>query len=400
MASEEAELRELILEIYDAAIDPRKWPVILDRIACFVGARGAMLFDLETKGSERILTPSHMSVIYEPYLVKEYLRLHQQQELEDQDRFAFFSKKTDGIELISDHVLADSYDDVRNRPNAVMLRKLDIHHRCGALLSKDNVNRHRFSMQFAERHGPLNAEDSRKMALLLPHIAKALDVSRPVEKLHEQFNIVLSYLDLLNVGVCFLGGDGQILLKNLEFQRQMETYPVYRVSSNGRLLFNDPETDSAVRRLMEDIGQHGHFGARPRKEAVTALLDREDYRLCIEVLPLNRLDDLQSRPVQGHVVYSLDTRLPMPLNTPFIAKLFELTGTESDVLSLIAEGLTNREISERRTKSVETVNSQTKSILSKTMTTNRTQLIRLVTNLSANFLCSLPPQRFFHHQDR
>ena len=52
----------------------------------------------------------------------------------------------------------------------------------------------------------------------------------------------------------------------------------------------------------------------------------------------------------------------------------------------MAEGMTNREISDRREKSVETINTQTKSILAKTMSANRTQLIRLATNLSANFL--------------
>jgi DNA-binding CsgD family transcriptional regulator len=388
MTREEVELQDLILGIYDAAIDQKKWPVVLDRVSCFVGARGAMFFRLEKTGAERRIIASYMSVVYEPYWLNEYFRHHQKQELADQDRWGDYCKRTDGIELIPDHVIADSPEELMNRPNAIMLRKLGIHHRCGAFLNKDDMDRDRFSMQFSEQHGPLNADDARKMSIILPHIAKALNVSRPMVQLQEQFQLVLGYLDQLKVGVCFLNKDGLLMLKNLEFQRQMEAYPVYRLSPSGKLLFNDPDTDGAVRRLMMNVGHHGHFGARPRKEAVSALIDREEYRLCIEVLPLNKLDGLQAQPVSGHVVFSLDTRMPPPLNTPVIASLFDLTNTESEILSLIAEGLTNREISERRSKSVETVNTQTKSILAKTMTANRTQLIRLATNLSSNFVCA------------
>jgi DNA-binding NarL/FixJ family response regulator len=87
------------------------------------------------------------------------------------------------------------------------------------------------------------------------------------------------------------------------------------------------------------------------------------------------------------------------INAPLVTRLFELTGAETDVLALMAEGLTNREISERRSTSITTVNSQTKAILSKTTTANRTQLVRLVTNLSANFL-SASAAGAAHHPNR
>jgi DNA-binding CsgD family transcriptional regulator len=327
-----------------------------------------------------------MSDFYDPALVNEYLRLHQRQELSDQDRFADFSQKTDGIELIPDRVLADSEEEFLSRPNVQMMRKLHIFHRSGALLNKDNIYRDRFAMQFSQAHGPLNAEDSRKLALILPHIPKALNVSRPTEQLFEKFRSILNYLDLLKVGVCILSDTGMVILNNREFQRQIEDYPVYRVGPTGKLLFNEPGTERAVRRLLANLSNHGHFGARPRKEAVTAILDGDDYRLCIEVSPLNAMAEFGTKPLAGHILYSLDTSLPASLNTGLMANLFGLTEAETMVLSLMAEGLTNREIAERRAKSVETINSQAKSILSKTMSANRTQLIRLATNLSANFL--------------
>ena len=399
MANEEAEVRELILGIYDAAIDPRKWPAMLDRISRFVGARGIILFNMEDVGPARKLLTSYMSASYDICAMNDYLTLYHRQELDDQDRFANNQKMTDGIELVPDLVLMDQQGDFSNRPNVKWMRERGIHHRSGALLNKDNLYRDRFSIQFSQAHGPLNPEDIRKTSLLLPHIAKALSVGRPTEQLFDQFRSILSYLDLLAVGLCILSKDGSVIVKNREFQRQMEAYPVYRIGPTGKLLFDNANTDRSIRHLLADVANHGAFGARPRKEAVSAILDGEDYKLCIEISPLNKSDELGTQPIGGHIIYSLDTNLPAAINAALVTDLFELTGAEIEVLSLMADGLTNREISERRSTSITTVNSQTKSILSKTMSANRTQLVRLVTNLSANFLSSSVSRIHAHHQN-
>ncbi|MFT3688650.1 helix-turn-helix domain-containing protein [Paenirhodobacter sp.] len=63
--------------------------------------------------------------------------------------------------------------------------------------------------------------------------------------------------------------------------------------------------------------------------------------------------------------------------------MLALTDSETSLVGLMAEGLTNREISARRNRSVETVNSQAKSLLSKTDRINRTQLIRLASSIGA-----------------
>ena len=63
-----------------------------------------------------------------------------------------------------------------------------------------------------------------------------------------------------------------------------------------------------------------------------------------------------------------------------------LTPRERDVLRLLTDGLTNRQISDRRNRSVETINSQVKSLLAKADCANRTQLIRLASSIGASFV--------------
>jgi DNA-binding CsgD family transcriptional regulator len=377
---------ELILQVYDAAIDPTKWPEVLDRVSAYLGARGALIFRLGEGGTALKLEAPFFSSAYDPALVAEYLREHERQELVDQQKFALHSKKSDAIELVPDTVLFDSEEEFLSRANVASMLKVGIRYRSGALLNKDNIYRDRFSMQFSQRHGPVSAVDIEKSSMILPHIAKALNVNRPAEQLFEKFRCVIGCLDLLKVGVCMLDKNGCIILKNSEFQRQLESYDAYHIAVTGKLTLNDEKANQSIRQLLCGVERHGQFGARPRKEAIITVLDGEDYRLCIEVLPLHKLAELGSAPLSGYVLYSLDTSVPLDFNTCMMSTLFDLTVAETEVLGLIAEGLSNREIADRRCKSVETINSQAKSLFSKTYTANRTQLVRLATNLSANFL--------------
>jgi DNA-binding CsgD family transcriptional regulator len=377
---------ELILQVYDAALDPTKWPEVLDRVSAFLGARGALIFRLGENGTAAKLEAPIFSASYDAARVAEYLREHEHQELVDQEKFALHSKQSDAIELVPDTILFDSEEEFLSRANVASMLKVGIRYRSGALLNKDNIYRDRFSMQFSRRHGPLSAVDIEKSGMILPHIAKALNVNRPVEQLFEKFRCVIGCLDLLKVGVCLLDKNGFIILKNSEFQRQLEKYDAYHIGATGKLALNDEKANQSVRQLLCGLERHGQFGARPRKEAVITVLDGEDYRLCIEVLPLHKLAELGSTPVSGYVLYSLDTSVPLDFNTCMMSNLFDLTTAETEVLGLIAQGLSNREIADRRSKSVETINSQAKSLFSKTYTANRTQLVRLATNLSANFL--------------
>jgi DNA-binding CsgD family transcriptional regulator len=89
----------------------------------------------------------------------------------------------------------------------------------------------------------------------------------------------------------------------------------------------------------------------------------------------------------------MDTGNSYKISGDVLSEMFALTEAESAVLELMADGLTNQQISDRRSKSVETVNSQVKSVLIKTGTANRTQAIRLATNISSSFILDA------HHQN-
>jgi len=390
--------RGLVLEIYDAALDPKLWPALLAKIADHIGARGAFLFEQEGEGADRSVIAPHFSRNYETELVQGYLARHNRQELLDQDRLAEHSRHSDGIELIGEDVLYESRAEYLERPNVKEMAGNGIHHRAGALLNKSYLRHGRFALQFSRHDGPLSDDHRQRAAELLPHIAKALSISRPTQQLQRRFDNIIGSLDLLQIGVCVLSKTGTIVFSNAEFNRQVETYSVLRITSDRKLELGRSELRHELAAMRSDIACHGRWGARPHKEAIISENDVHARALCIEVCPLTSIDDLNESHLEGHIIYSLDSALAVNIDAGMVARAFQLTRAKQEVLGLLSEGLTNADISDRREKSIETVNSQVKSILAKTNSANRTQLLRLVTSISTNYVRNTTDDMLKNHQ--
>lgn len=384
--TELAEFSDLVLEIYDTAIDPKRWSEVLEKISHYIGARGAFIFELQGIGPEQRIFAPFFSSSYDPVLVTQYLQVHNQQELVDQEIFARLSRRTDHIQLIGDDVLADTEEELIARPNVQEMMRNGLRYRAGALLNKDQLNHDRFALQFSKRGGPVSADHAKRAELLMPHIAKALNVSRPTTQLALKFRTVVDCLDQLVIGVCILDSNGSIILSNHEFQRQMDWHTVFRKDASGKLAMRTDHAQKTLAHLRHDVSNHGRFGARPRKEAIISNVGGEPHTLCVEIVPLHASKEMGEARLDGHIIYSMDTGNSYKISGDVLAEMFALTQAEASVLELMADGLTNAQISERRSKSVETVNSQVKSVLVKTGTANRTQAIRLATNISSSFI--------------
>lgn len=380
---------ELVLSIYDAAVDPGKWPELLTAVAEHVGALGAMIFEVETPGDRPHLRASHFSSTYDRELVEGYLSQHNDLEVADQAVFARHSRVTDSIQLIPDSVLAASEAELLSRPNQKTMMQYGIRYRCGALLNKDQMFHDRFSMQFGSNAAGDMVERLAKASRLLPHIAKALSIGRPLQSVKKQHQTVLSALDKLDVGFCVLDGSMNVVAGNDEFRRQMEESGIYHRDPRGKLSFHDENDLRRAQELLSGSHHHGRFGARPRKEAVEA--DPSDdpaaaEAICIDISPLHKANELGDGSLDGYLLMSTDTSRSYRLEMGTIATLFDLSETECAVFELMAQGKTNKQIAEERGRSLDTINSQVKSILSKSNCDNRTQAIRMATNISSGFL--------------
>lgn len=381
-------LDPLIHDIYDTVVDTALWPSVLDRVADCVGARGCILFEWEGgRGNEKLVSP-HMSARYDPARLDAYLGAFHALESEDQDRFEALSLQSDGIDLIEDTALFESEAEMLSRPNVQAMMSFGMRHRCAGLLDKDNPALSRFSAQFSAEHGPMTDEGRARFATLLPHIAKALDRGRAARCLAATQNTMIAAMDMLRIGVCILDAGGRVAASNLEFQRQCDSYDTFRTLPDGTFSLSERADRARFAALLDGAQNHGKFGARPRKEAIAIDADGGFDALCIEVVPLEQSEEIGSQRFGGFALFSQDTSLPVALDIGPLRQVFGLTDTEAALAGLLADGMTNAQLAESRGRSVATVNSQVKTLLSKTQCANRTQLVRVLTSYGMNYLKS------------
>ncbi|MEL6997896.1 MAG: helix-turn-helix transcriptional regulator [Pseudomonadota bacterium] len=378
--------RSLILDVYDTVADPSLWQGVLDRFAKALDAKGFVIFELNGYGDDRVLSASHYSSYHQPDLLQAYIDVYREWELKDQDTFEAHSLAADGIDLIDDSVLATSDEELFKIPNAAQLLDYGIRHRHAGLLNKDNTTRSRFSVQLAADRGRLTPEEQDRMRIVLPHIAKALDLGRPAARLVAEHRGMIEAMDRLRIGVCILDATGRAITTNQEFDRQRDAYGAFRVDHDGRLRLHDEADHGQFQALMQDAFNHGKHGARPRKEAVPISRDGESGALSVELVPIENIAEMGSTRLDGVILYSLDTSQPVQCDSTLLRHIYGLTGAESQLIEMLSEGLTNAEIAERRARSVATVNAQIKSLLSKTQCTNRTQLVRLLMDFGVDYL--------------
>ena len=375
--------KNFVLEIYDTVADQSLWPGVLDKIADKINALGCMVFEWESLDNRRSLTVPHASSFYKKEVINHYVNKFFEHEARDQDIFEAHSLASDGVDLIDDRVLASSRRELEKLENVQQLLKFGICHRAAGLLNKDNTAQSRFSVQFKSDRGRMTGSERAYLGDILPHVAKALDLGRPAAQLAREHTSLLQAMDELNIGVCILDNKGSLALGNQEFQRQLDSFQAFRVDPNGRLRMSDQLEQHRYSALLSDALNHGKFGARPRKEAITA--DSENF-LCIEVVPLDTADEIGSKSFGGYVLYSTDTSRPVSCNPQPLQRAFDLTDAELGLVQSLGQGLTNAQIAERRDRAVSTINAQVKSILAKSHCSTRTRFVRLMMNFGAEIL--------------
>ena len=381
------EYRDCVLDIYQTVSDPTHWTRVLDRLCETLKARGAIIFEWEGHGAARSLTAPHFTSGYALDVLSGYLRRNRAHEERDQDTFEREALLVDGIDIVTETILYEDEEDYLSRPHVRELREYGIRYRTGTMLDKDNPYRGRFSMQLGSKGGPLDGERLETLRSLLPHVAKAMDVGRPIATgpdLPIAGHAVLGVFETLDVGVALLDRRGNVILTNDEFRRQVEEHGAFHVSREGRLKLHGQADHQAYARLREDALNHGAFGARPRKEAIVVSGEERAASICIELVPIAHFDALGTAPLDGVLVITRDTGRPVNIDLDLFARVYpEMTQAELAIVEMITNGLTNGEIAERRERSIETVNAQVKSVLGKSQARNRTQLVRMLCNFQS-----------------
>jgi DNA-binding CsgD family transcriptional regulator/PAS domain-containing protein len=392
----EADDIDLIARIYDTALDPNGWPDLMLRLAHKCGAVGSFIFELRLDEQRPQITSRLYSSNYQPDLVRWYLKTFNAEEISDQGRFAELSQKGNAVDLISDIALRPKLSDLLAQPNSTFLTTVGLKHRAGALLNKDLVNVDRFALQFGLDHGPITGEETKKASIFLPHIAKVVGLSRPLEEQLIAKGIFEEVLRNIGQGVAILSPRGTVLYSNSEFDRCLAEHKVFRKTPSGVLQLVDTlDQAKHYHDLVTGDGAHGTFGARARREAVVVNLERAGTALFIEICPVEASVRTGTLGAGCRLVTVIDTSRNVNFDSERLKSFYHLSASEADILELVAKGHTNVEISEIRNRSQDTIKTQLKALMRKTNSHSRTDLVHMIHNLSSAIQYNMdnsPPQ--------
>lgn len=354
--------------LYSTALDARQWPRALDALSELIGGNGALMF-------VRDLGPAwlQMSAASTRYLaadIEQYLSsLAKDEEL----RWVHVLDELPPRTIQSD---ADIWPDPQvydAMPSVQFLRKLHLYHRVAVRPCAHGGWRDALTVLFGDSRDGIRPDESRRLALLVPHVARAIEMQRPFQLLRSRFGGVLAVLDRLGIGVLILSERGEIAISNHEADRILDANDGVGRSSQSRIVASDPATDA---RLRAAIGHAPRLEAALRNATIELPRRGGGEPYLADLVPLHEPGGELDAAFRGVLVTLIDPEHREMVSIEGLANSYGLTSTETLVCRLLAQGMTLREIADSRDVSLDTVKSQSRAIYAKTNTRNRSELVR------------------------
>lgn len=375
-------LQDAIGAIYDAAVTPSKWRHALDKTAACADAKAMALVirDDPTGGRNKTLLSSPYLEFSKTLKGKYYGAILDRHQNADWERLSKF----DPLQPISDTDGGLDPSLLDARPDYKSLRKnLGVARRVGVRLSEDRVWFDAASIGYetiTRSHGVGGAD------LLLPHLSRAVEISRMFFKLRQAYAAVLTALDHIDVGIAICRKDGQVVVANARAQVMLAAGDGISKSRDGSLACVQSSEDDAVMAAIMAASGTAQGAGHASRATISVTRKGSDQPILVDVAPLRDSGAELDPGLTGALVVMVDPARMPDLNIARFSKAYALSTAEEDVCALLIKGHSNIEIAERRDTSPVTVKNQVASILSKTGTHGRADLMRLVLRI-------LPPVR-------
>ncbi len=367
----------LISRIYDGGLSSGEWPVILDELVNHQGAMGAAFFYHDSRQPDLEQIARCWSSSWQTEAGDKYLA-----NVTDEEPSARLLKKRKPREIMTSENIS-----IKERLSIIpyaakMWRLFRIRAVAAARLNDTGAWFDYITFQYDGKHGPMRGEDMRQLELLLPHIAKAIEISRPMSLLEQRFSAVLDALDHFHVGVVILSESGSKVIANSEAQRILELTDGVQISSGGKFVA-ERESDQAllqqaIAKATKTVQQQGASDGTLLK--IPRRSGKDDFLL--EVVPLTDRTGSISPVFCGAMVFLIDPADPGEVSTGGMRKLYDLTLSEAEICRLLVDGHSNPQMADIRGVSPETIKSQLHTMLRKTRSPNRSALIRLALSIN------------------
>ncbi|MCG7982601.1 MAG: helix-turn-helix transcriptional regulator [Candidatus Thiodiazotropha lotti] len=362
----------IISRIYDGGLSSGHWPAIIDDLTDYFNASGSALFYSDNQNPEINPIITCLSDFWRKQgNLKEY-----QNNVADDEPSARILRNRKPRDIVTDDALTTEEKQSIIDYGQKMKEIFGLEAMMVARLTETGAWFDYITFQFDGKHGPVRTEEMKNLKILLPHIAKSLEISRPMTVLEQRFNRVLEALDHFHVGVLILTEKNYCLLKNKMALKILEMKDGISLNYGNLLRVTNDLEDKRLRYTVRCVTQTASANGLDDGSvmSITRTSGRDSFLL--EVAPLSCDADAFGYGFKGAIVFLIDPVEPGKVSTCGMQELYKLTTSEIEVCKSVVEGYSNQQIADIRNVSSETIKTQIQSLFRKTNTANRSELIR------------------------
>lgn len=362
-----------LIAVYDTVTQPGRWKFALDTLAAEIGAVGGGLYIRRL--DDRPYDFMSMSSRYDGLDIVEYMEKYAALETPQWE----FLGRQPPLSLVLDDQAGIPREILDVRADYVINREwAGVRRRVAFRLNEIPAWYDAAIFGFGLEHENVPAPSLQALRPLLPHLAKAVEVGRSFALLRARYKAALTALDRVQVGIGIALPSGEIIVHNAEAARIFDGADGVCLGRDGHLLFRDPRQQEAVEKAICLAART--LSGEANRPATLARVTRPSGRhpFLLEVTPLADSSGEIERDLAGALVVLIDPDNVPPESVRRAAVVYGLTPAEIGVLEFLITGSSGPEITARRGTALETVKAQISTIMSKTRTRNRGDLIRTI----------------------
>jgi DNA-binding CsgD family transcriptional regulator/PAS domain-containing protein len=373
VVSELIELSAVIADIYDAAIEPALWQHALASVCNYVGGTWGVLF-----WQDSAIQQAQTLHIFndDPH----YTKLYFEKYLPMNPVFPAATFMEAGVvhtttDFIPQHEL------VQTRFYKEWVEPQGIGDAIAANLEKGTTSSSLINVLMDASHGFENDAARKRLALLVPHLQRAVSIGRMFDQDKAAQAALTETLDHVEAAVFLVGADGAITFANDPARKLLEEAILVRASGNALNAVAD-DADRILRDIFTAAAK-GDASVGVRGVAVPLASPSEGERWFAHVLPLTS-GRRQEAGQANHAVAAVFIRKTAPNAPPpleAIAKLYRLTASEIRVLEAVLRVNGVKAMADALGLSQATVKTHLQNVFRKTGTKRQSDLVKLVAGI-------------------
>ncbi len=366
------QLSTLIGDIYDAALDPAQRIDVLDKIASFTGGQSAGLLSKHSLGKSDNL---YCYVGADPERLRVYSESYPKLD-------STAGSPSFGVERVVSTTDLVPYEEFRRgrfyREWARPQGWVDI---ASVVIEKSAVSCTTLSVVRHEKSGAVDDEMRRRMALVVPHVRRAVLIGKTINLKQTQTVCFSDILDGLSAGMILVDANGRIVHANAAGNAILEAADFLRAVC-GRLVAGDASINAALREILLASGAGDSvLGARG---IALPLTTHDGERYVAHVLPLTSGSRRVACLAYNAVAALFIRRATLEAFAPpaVIGEMYKLTPTELRVLLAIVDVGGVPEVAAALGVAVTTIKTHLSRLFEKTGVARQADLVKLVAGFS------------------